>query len=393
MNDIISLIVSQYLRLRNVDDMGLEASSVEAMGHMKTQNRPRSASTAGEDLGSEGNVDKSISTHNVSQLLLVLADLTSTVPGLATCVHKYHLQTGIQVGSAKAGERSPLTSSVLPLHHSVTGRVLTSEAFVSFLVHNLVLVDVVPTSQSKAGLQANYRKRAIAEAGEDVVSEAKSLVLRRIAGDHLRESAVYLLSALVSIKGDGRRRVLAELVGCLHVHSEMNTYANLKSVMRTVEVLHRLVSPPTWGTRDTFLVPVKDVLLALCQLDAHVALSKMLSTIGMNHPISLEVSLAISACLDIITRKGLPLLEAHLKGLKEGETSGLSNAAGPPASAVKERGVSSTSKSRRSEGGGASSTTVTPRASTMPRGNSGASSSPRSSLIRQNSASSGARSL
>ena len=51
--------------------------------------------------------------------------------------------------STKTGERSPLTSPVLPLRHSVTGRVLTSEMFVSFLVHNLVLVDVFRISLQK----------------------------------------------------------------------------------------------------------------------------------------------------------------------------------------------------------------------------------------------------
>ena len=67
-DDVISLIVSQYLRLRNVDDMGVEggagATRGVALGQTTARGRPRSASTAGDDLGSEGNVDKSISTHN-----------------------------------------------------------------------------------------------------------------------------------------------------------------------------------------------------------------------------------------------------------------------------------------------------------------------------------------
>ena len=111
-DSILTQVVSQYDLLRKIGDDG-----------MVPERCARSMSTVGDDLGSLGTVNKGLCTHSISELLLILADLTSTVPGRPP-IHKFHLLTGTQVAVGKARESTehsnPFTSAVL-LKHAVTG--------------------------------------------------------------------------------------------------------------------------------------------------------------------------------------------------------------------------------------------------------------------------------
>ena len=112
----------------------------------------------------------------VSELLLILADLVSTVPGVATCVHRFHtssrpahgshggptpsrfhpaLPTPAQWGVVPSAHKTgpwggPSWPSTGPLAHCIHGAPLHSQTFVAFLVHRLLVPPTVPKAWAAA---------------------------------------------------------------------------------------------------------------------------------------------------------------------------------------------------------------------------------------------------
>lgn len=109
------------------------------------------------------------------------------------------------------------------------------------------------------------------------------------------------------IIGDGRKRVLSELLSCLDIDSQtVDTYEKLKAVMTFSQALQSLIAPPTkWIERDSFIIPSKDFLVALVKLKAHEAISRIVCAINIDHPLSLEAINMLIIPLEVLIRKNL----------------------------------------------------------------------------------------
>lgn len=138
----------------------------------------------------------------------------------------------------------------LPINHSLTGQALPSKLFLTFLVHRLIL-PVAPVSDTNTDKDK-------APLDKTVTPEMKMKeVTRSIVGNNVDDAATYLLAALASRPGDGRRRTIDELIACLRLdNNTLDSTQRLTSAMKTAKVIQQLITPPVdWAARDTFLVP------------------------------------------------------------------------------------------------------------------------------------------
>ena len=306
--EILQLIIQQYKRIKSVSEDGEEIS--------ETGVPPMVLPSDGNESDEEKKSHNFNSMLTLSDLLLIMADLTSTVPGLATCIHKFNLRTGTITNSsnnqsatksaAMKAEKVSSTARVLPITHAITEEPLSSELFIVFLVHNLVLSEILPADEG-----ADVAKDIAAKKDTLPVASAKRLEkMKSIAGHNVKDSAVYFLSALASIKGDGRRRILAELVHSMHIQGvALDNSRKIRAVTNAANCIQGLLQPPpSWSPRDTFIVPAKDICVTFCGLKTHLSLSKALRSLKLDHPMTMEATLAISAPLDHLIRKGLPAM-------------------------------------------------------------------------------------
>ena len=82
--------------------------------------------------------------------------------------------------------------------------------------------------------------------GDKNTNTMKSEEIRSIVGTDLRSSTTYLFSALVSRAGEGRRRVLMDLLEVLKVPNvQFTTTSKLKAVIFIAETILYLLNPPS----------------------------------------------------------------------------------------------------------------------------------------------------
>jgi hypothetical protein len=192
----------------------------------------------------------------------------------------------------------------LPTLHVVSGAVLPSNLFLTFLVHRLVIPH--PSFCIK-----------VTDPGADKTSIELRDMLKGISGGGVDDAATYLLAALASRPGDGRRRTLEELISALRVSCKLDTTSRLNAAAKAAKTIQQLITPPTdWAARETFFVPSRDLLQALAQLNTHEVLDAAICAVSMDHPQALEATVKMFEPLETIIRKGIPLVKIA-KGLTD----------------------------------------------------------------------------
>ena len=255
----------------------------------------------------------------ISELLILLADLVTVVPGFATCVHKFSLQSALSrhCDEDDAYTREVLTYCLGNIPHVITGRALSSHGshFLAFLVHCLMVSDytmdfkTVPSSQQLDDSKGTKRERQM-----------------QIAGTAIHEAPSYLFAALVSRAGDGRRRALKELLNALrltlapHQTSRTNDSQKAQRAVVTLDttsklraalcvacnIKHLLVPKAAWRQSEMLVVPTKDIVDVLMSLKCYAILSEAMCAVPLNHPLALQVALELAIPLEFFVKKGLP---------------------------------------------------------------------------------------
>ena len=225
-----------------------------------------------------------------------------------------------EASSANAHALKMLEKSLcLPTRHIVTGVALPSNLFLTFLVHRLVIPG------------ASYPLET-SDVTTDTVPNAKALreMMKSISGLCVDDAATYLLAALASRPGDGRRRTLEELISALRTTCKLDNNQRLNAVTKAAKTVQLLIVPPLdWASRDTFFVPSRDLLQAFAQLNAHKVLDAAICAVCVDHPLALESIVKMSEPLETIMRKGIPLvklskgsIDAPIVALSEGVLEG-----------------------------------------------------------------------
>ncbi len=227
---------------------------------------------------------------SLSGLLCILADLVSSLHGIATIVHKYRIR--IKRGENDHDIVNSIIPCALPIKHALSGTQMSSDSFLTFLVHSLMLSEVVPESKVKSDNDHRVKK------------------IKHIAGSTIKDSAIYLFSALVNKQGDGRRRALEELLLVFRSNSALDTPSHLNVCLSAAVTITSLLNPPKiWYDRDIFEVQSKDILQMLTTLRAHTYMSYAICTMKSDlHSLSNKAAIEMAVPLEIIIRKGLPLV-------------------------------------------------------------------------------------
>lgn len=234
----------------------------------------------------------------LSELLYTLADLVYTVPGLATCVHRYNV-------SKVSCTNYPMVASCLRVtKHAISGSFISSPRLLTFLLHNLIAYDT----------ELDECRRRLT--GPDAADTWNKVVedLKSLAGSNVEDAAAYFLAALIARPGDGRRRALEELLHVLRGGERLDTSRRIKATLAIAKTLTSLVVPPiSWISREIFTVPVKENIILLANLGTHKVLAEALCRLDNEQNMAKEATQHISICVEMIIRKGIPLLHEQAK--------------------------------------------------------------------------------
>jgi hypothetical protein len=231
--------------------------------------------------------------------LTIMGDLVCSVPGFATCVHSYMYS----VTTKKTPRQEVLEATLAEQKHCITGEMLHSTNFITFLVHYLLQCDIklaIPQTLST-------------KPSEHILSENDFKAFK--------EAVYYLLAALAAKPGEGRRRVLKEILGALRLNGcSLDNTSQLKAVSSVTSCIQAILNPrPAWRQRSMLTIPHKDMVVALYSLKSHFILSEVLSSISMEHPMALQVSELIGTPLDFLIRRGVVIYEEENPPKQDGK--------------------------------------------------------------------------
>ncbi len=246
----------------------------------------------------------------IAQMLIIAADLIASLPSFAISVHRYVFNL-----SKVPSWAAQVAATELPVKHALTGQTLGG-LFVTFVVHALLLparvsypaaADAIPDATPAADVKTKKAARIAA--------------VEKLAGAPaaLRDACSYFLASLASRPGEGRRRVLNEVLNTANIGSlVINTTEQFRALVAFSETILYLLNPPRkWASRDAFILPAKDILTSLAKQNAHTRFSAAICALDLSHPLALETSIVLAVPLDIIIRKGLepaPLAATLLAG-------------------------------------------------------------------------------
>lgn len=267
---------------------------------------------------------------SISELLVLLADLVTVVPGFATCVHKFSLHSALarlpQTTLPKSHELLKYCLGEIP--HVITGRIFSphSSHFLTFLVHYIIVSD-----DSIAGKFPLPKSQCHPEEKEDTKGKSIHDRLLQITGNAIQEAPSYLFAALVARAGDGRRRALKELLNALRlthssthpptdtgggagvmrstvpVSTTLDTTAKLRAALcLACNIKHLLYPKAAWRQSEMLVVPTKEIVEMLLSLKCYAILSEAMCAIPLHHPLALQVSLELAIPLEFFVKKGLP---------------------------------------------------------------------------------------
>ena len=208
----------------------------------------------------------------------------------------------------------------LPTIHVITGIPLSSNLFLTFLVHRLVI------PQWCSPLKTMIMKYDGKNGDVRDINEKMKELMNSIAGRGVDDAATYLLAALASRPGDGRRRTLEELISALRIECKLDTTNRLESAIKTAKIIQQLITPPgDWAAREMFHVPSRDLLQAFAQLNTHKLLDGAICSISMDQPLALEATVKICEPLETIIRKGIPLVKYPKSSVEKCHTAAASS--------------------------------------------------------------------
>ena len=234
---------------------------------------------------------------SLADLLVIVADLVSSVPGLATCIHKFNLTSSM--------ERLPTTChGVLrycleDMTHAVTGEALHSSYFVTFLVHYLIMAASLCASSDKSAKHTPPREDTLPVGTRDEEKEST------IAGKSFGEAPAYLLATLLARPGDGRRRCLKEIVSAFKLqHHTLDSTSKLQAVSVLASITNDYHTPKaSWRRSEMLVLPTKEIHSMMASMKFHTVLSEALCAVSLEHPLALDVSLALAVPLDAMIRR------------------------------------------------------------------------------------------
>jgi hypothetical protein len=236
------------------------------------------------------------SSLSVSELLLTTADLVSSVSGLIGFIHRYNVVKFINRTSFNINTSSEL----FQLRHCMTNQPLITTSFITFLIHHIIV-----SPDDDAGDTSGAEKSK--EKPNKPESKLDELV-RKMNGENLHQNGSYLLSALVSRPGEGRRRILIELLNTLKMDVASFSFASdhqLNCVKAISDVIFNLINPPvSWSSRNTFVIPSRDILNTLEQLNAIRILSDAMCMLSLESARCNDALQKLSAPLEMLIRKG-----------------------------------------------------------------------------------------
>jgi len=235
----------------------------------------------------------------IAEILIILGDLVTSVPGLATCLHKFDL---VSVRQRLPEEVHDVLSMCLQnMRHAVTGEALNSTHFMAFLVHYLVV------SKYTTVIGKSPVSESADTSSEDSVEKKESKTAALIVGSKISDAPSYLLAALVARPGDGRRRSLKELLGALKLHGcSLDSTDKLKAVAilaTTIQGYHYL--KPSWRQSEMLVLPTKDIFALMTSLKYYRVLSDAMCAIKLDHPLAHQAALFIAGPLETFIKKGL----------------------------------------------------------------------------------------
>lgn len=293
------------------------------------------------------------SSLTIAQLLIIAADLIASLPTFAISVHRYCFN--LSKVPAWAAE---VAAKELPVKHALTGQPLGG-LFITFLVHALLLpARIAYPAESDAATDS------LPAAEAKTKKTARNTAVDKLAGAPgvLRDACSYFLASLSSRPGEGRKRVLNEVLNTANIGSVVvNTTDKFRALVAFSETLLYLLNPPRkWASRDAFILPAKDILASLAKQNAHMRISAAICALDLSHPLALETSIVLAVPLDAIIRKGLepaPLAATLLAGADasvakpavsgaaarvSGAAAGTSSASRPPRPPAASEGVGAT---------------------------------------------------
>lgn len=228
----------------------------------------------------------------ISELLTTVADIISSMASLGSFVHRFHLnKCGIHLSASNSAAVRNAVS------HVITGETLWPCSFVTFLIHCLTLsnLDTIALKEDCTG------------APDKKVEQDR---MKQLLGDQTHPASVYLFSAIASRNGEGRRRILTEFLGVFKSKPnqpfvELNSTSQLLAASRFADTIYQLIAPPpTWNSRDTFIIPARDIFSILTSLKCQSILGNVLCRINLEHPYSQRALEKVALPLELMMRKG-----------------------------------------------------------------------------------------
>jgi hypothetical protein len=297
-DEILMLIMLQWIRL-----CSLQREEIFVGSNRKTDVPPPIESSSKLNL-------------SISDLLILLADLITSVPGLATCIHKFQLSSALERFGSES--QSCLKYCLGDMKHVVTGEPLHSTSFLTFLVHYLLVsqftmpnTSTPPTPDPLNVLDQSESESAPVISVEESEKKKKETIAS-IVGKSIADSPAYLVAALLARPGDGRRRTMKELFNALKLHDHaLDTTEKLKaiSILATTIQKYQIVNP-AWRRSEMLVVPTKDLLDMMSSQRAFQLLSDVLCAIRLDHPLAQQISLDLAVPLEILIRKGFPATQS-----------------------------------------------------------------------------------
>jgi hypothetical protein len=267
-DELLSRIVCKWLQVRSMDAHGNTALPTDA-----------------------ATLDTSLS---IESMLIIAADLVAAQPVVSLSVLRYVFNVAKVPAWAKE-----LAKVEFPIKHVISGQSLGG-LFVTFVVHALLLPAKL-VSWDESSLEGLSAEAATKQ------REARDAKLAALTGSSLRNACSYFLAALASRPGEGRKRVLNEVLNGGNAGAQtISRTAQLRSLVAVAEALQYLMQPPSeWTSRDAFILPVKDIMSTLAKLNAHGKLAASICAVDMAHPLALETVMVLTVPLDAMIKKGL----------------------------------------------------------------------------------------
>jgi hypothetical protein len=220
----------------------------------------------------------------------ILADLVLAVPACAAAIHRYRPPQG----------NSIVRKAFLDLHQSLTGCHSPPSTAVSYILHR-----ILPQPRP---FEANFANDRYGNSDQNDY-ERQTLYMHV----KLAQAAARLLVALCARPGEGRRRVVVDLV---HALGGVSLKSSVESSLETVRSDSQMWSLLSWGELCIGLAAPKsngvstdsnatlswEVTKLMLQYGVPYAVMRALQKVNLNSPLASKVAGALLRPLEVFTR-------------------------------------------------------------------------------------------